>query len=460
MLALFLRIEISLNPYLHEWDEQYHALVAKNMIQYPLHPVLIDPPLLEYNYKVWLDNHIWLEKPPMPLWLMALGIKLFGNFPISVRIFSIIFSTLAVYLTFSIGKKLFNEKIGIIACFLHAIHGLILELCGGRISSDHVEILFIFFFELTVLLSIITYQNKNWKLYAILTGLSMGICFLCKWFPAYFSIILIIYIIFFFDKNKTFKTKALILLLIVTFQFLVVLPWLIHIYSYYPEETKWIISKYLFAYTDTLEEHQAPFYFYFHHILILFGELSFIPILLSFYFVFKNKKINHKLLFLFIWWFLPMLIFSFAATKRSTYMMMFAPALFIYIAYYYQYFMIVRNHKKIKWLAKMMIIFFPLLALRYSFERLKPFEKNEEILIEERKIINLDKIIEMKPQTVIFNYPSPIKAMFYHDILAYKKLPTMQGLIHLYKEKWNIYIYTNNDLPEAYKNINFVHYLK
>ena len=48
-------------------------------------------------------------------------------------------------------------------------------------------------------------------------------------------------------------------------------------------------------------------------------------------------------------------------------MMMFAPALFIYIAYYYQYFMIVRNHKKIKWLAKMMIIFFQFLALRYSF---------------------------------------------------------------------------------------------
>jgi len=39
--GLILRIYTSADFYLHTWDERYHALVAKNMIQHPLTPTFI-----------------------------------------------------------------------------------------------------------------------------------------------------------------------------------------------------------------------------------------------------------------------------------------------------------------------------------------------------------------------------------------------------------------------------------
>ena len=41
LAALVLRLVItSLDPYLNEWDERFHAVVAKNMMQYPLKPMI------------------------------------------------------------------------------------------------------------------------------------------------------------------------------------------------------------------------------------------------------------------------------------------------------------------------------------------------------------------------------------------------------------------------------------
>ncbi len=38
---------------LHDWDERYHALVAKNMIEQPFKPMLYKNPVLPYDYKDW-----------------------------------------------------------------------------------------------------------------------------------------------------------------------------------------------------------------------------------------------------------------------------------------------------------------------------------------------------------------------------------------------------------------------
>ena len=55
----------NLDPFLNIWDEQYHALVAKNMVESPLKPTLFQKPLLDFDYKVWAGNHVWLHKQPL-----------------------------------------------------------------------------------------------------------------------------------------------------------------------------------------------------------------------------------------------------------------------------------------------------------------------------------------------------------------------------------------------------------
>lgn len=65
--AFLLRISVSLDPFLHKWDERYHALVAKNLSGDLLTPKLYPEAPLAYDYKSWSDNYIWLHKQPLPL---------------------------------------------------------------------------------------------------------------------------------------------------------------------------------------------------------------------------------------------------------------------------------------------------------------------------------------------------------------------------------------------------------
>lgn len=100
------------DSFLHEWDERYHALVAKNLINHPLKPTLYDHPLLPYDYTVWISNHVWLHKQPLPLWLMAGSVKLFGPNEFAVRLPSIVMSSLGILLTYKVGGFFFNKKVG------------------------------------------------------------------------------------------------------------------------------------------------------------------------------------------------------------------------------------------------------------------------------------------------------------------------------------------------------------
>ena len=65
VLGFFLRLHYAhLDPYLHAWDERYHALVAKNLMDDPLLPLLRAEPLVPYDNKAWCCNHIWVHKQP------------------------------------------------------------------------------------------------------------------------------------------------------------------------------------------------------------------------------------------------------------------------------------------------------------------------------------------------------------------------------------------------------------
>jgi 4-amino-4-deoxy-L-arabinose transferase len=68
----------SLDLFLHDWDEQYHALVAKNMMSDLFNPVLYRNELLAGDSGDWFLTHIWLHKQPLFLWQMALSQKIFG----------------------------------------------------------------------------------------------------------------------------------------------------------------------------------------------------------------------------------------------------------------------------------------------------------------------------------------------------------------------------------------------
>ena len=107
-----------LDPFLNNWDEQFHALVAKNFISHPLTPTLFNNTLIPYDYTNWTGNHVWLHKQPLFLWQIALSLKLFGINEFAVRIPSVIMMSIIPLLIYRIGKISINDRVGFYGAIL------------------------------------------------------------------------------------------------------------------------------------------------------------------------------------------------------------------------------------------------------------------------------------------------------------------------------------------------------
>ena len=186
--------------FLFAWDERYHALVAKNLAENPLLPVLYKNPLLDYDYRQWTINHVWLHKQPLSLWLMAGSIKLLGASEWAIRLPSLLLSTIGIYLTFRIATFFKDEKTGLLAAFFHAVNGLAIEIATGRQSTDHPDNVFFFFIELGVWCTIVFFKRQS-VINLIAIGVCTGLAILSKWLPA--LIVLPIFFILNFNKPIT-----------------------------------------------------------------------------------------------------------------------------------------------------------------------------------------------------------------------------------------------------------------
>ena len=182
---------VNLDHFLILWDEQYHALVAKNLIDNPLKPCLYRHPILGYDHRIWTNNHVWLHKQPLFLWQMALSIKLFGANELAVRIPSILMHAIIPVLIYRIGTNIKNRDTGYYGALLFAVAYFPLELVAGRYSTDHNDIAFLFYMTASFW-AWFEYQRSKKKYWIILIGLFSGGAVLVKWLMGVF-----IYIVWF-----------------------------------------------------------------------------------------------------------------------------------------------------------------------------------------------------------------------------------------------------------------------
>ena len=431
--GLILRIYTASDPYLHEWDERYHTLVAKNMTEQPLKPTLYSDPILDYDYKDWTRNHIWLHKQPLPLWAIAGSMSLFGINEFALRFPSILLSTIAIWLTFLIGYMLFNRRTGYIAAFLFAIHGLIIELTAGRVTTDHIDVFFLFFITLAVYFAIRFSKSKK-ELYNILCGLSIGAAILSKWMAA--LVVIPIWIILAYNNRFTIKQLSLHLIKLLFIATLIFLPWQIYIHQAFPAEAAWESGYNLLHLTGTVEDHSGEILYYVDKIRIIFGEIIYLPLLWFMWVTFRGK-IHLKRLALLLWFLIPLIVFSLAHTKMQNYIIISAPAIFIITAIFWNYLYVYRNKLKPKWIIVILLILLPGLPVRYSLERIKPFQKKSKPeWVEHVKSLNFKH-----DKTILLNSPRPIETMFYTNYIAYRKDIDQKKAKQLSNNGYHIYRY-------------------
>ena len=269
---VFRLIMAEIDPYLNLWDEQYHALVAKHMMDHPFTPMLYTHPALYYNPENWSANHIWLHKQPLFLWQIALSFKLFGVNEFALRLPSAIMSAFTVLLIFRIGKLLVNERVGWCAALLFAFSSFNLEVAGGNVNTDHNDLSFMFYVTASIWAWMEYVQSRKIK-WVILIGVLSGMAILVKWltgllvFSGWFMIIV-------FDKTKrgqfTYYKDMLIAFLITC---VVVLPWQIYKSIRFPIESALEYKQYGLHITLPLDGHNGTWFYHFDQLSNQLGPI-------------------------------------------------------------------------------------------------------------------------------------------------------------------------------------------
>ena len=437
--GLALRLFCAADGSLHLWDERYHALVALHLHHHPLLPTLYEHPLLPYDFRDWSSNAVWLHKPPLPLWVMAGSLYLFGDSELPLRLPGVLLGTLAIGLTYDLGRRLFNRRVGFLAAFLLAVNGLIIECGAGRVATDHPDLFFLFFTELTVWLGVLAIQKRR-ALFLLLSGLTLGLAILSKWLPA-LVVLPVLGLLAVGTGQYTLRQLTALVLLFLACALAVVLPWELYIYHTFPREAAWEASFNWQHLGMVLNGQGGPWWYYIHQICINYGEYVYLPLLWFGWMMLKQKG-QWVRWALAVWLLLPLLFFSAAQTKMQGYLLFTAPAIFLVTAVCWdEWIGRWRPGKAGVWLGVLLLLI-PVLALRYMVERVKPFSTAPRT---PPWVADLKKLPEDKTgQTVLFNYPRPVEAMFYTGYTVYSWLPAARTLDSLQSQGYKLWVYKSN----------------
>ena len=435
---------------LHAWDERFHAVVAKHLIEHPLTPTLYDSPVLPYDYRDWGANDVWLHKPPLALWLIAGSLRVFGLHPLAVRLPDVVLSTLSIAVTFAIGRRLFGTPVALLAAGFHAVNGFLVALVSGRAPVDHVDSLLIVLIETGVFLAILdSERDRVWTSVAI--GSTFGLALLTKWYPA--LLILPLWWFYLLANRQPWRRVAAKGFIAVSIGVAVAAPWAWHIARAFPREAVWE-WRYAFAHAVVvMEEQRAGPFFFVADLPKFFGEVVYIP--LAWAAVEAIRRQSAPLRLLALWVAIPYAVFSFAATKMPAYVMVAAPAVFLIEGWFWW------QLAEAPVLARRRIVRTALLAIvgflpgRYVLRPGGPFTIVDRHPQWIRDIEALrDRVAE--PNAVLFNMPHPIEAMFYLPWPAYEQMPSDEQAQALGRRGYAVLVYdaeVNAVRPYAGKSI-------
>jgi len=241
---------------------------------------------------------------------MALSIRLFGNNDIAVRLPSVLLSTAAVAITYTIGRALFTCKVGLNAAWRHATNSFLASLEAGRLSRDHVDTLFAVLIEAGMPMAILQAASpRGWR--AIVAGVLTGLAVLTKYFIGLSGLVLFAAALWAIRIDGKRNAAQVIAGFVVSS--LVVLPWELYIQSWYPQEAtreRQYDWRYL---VEVMEGHRGGMLYRFGRMARLFGAVVFIPI--GFFLASLVKERSRVGVPLAVWLVVPYMLFSIVPTR-------------------------------------------------------------------------------------------------------------------------------------------------
>ena len=455
----------NLNPFLEIWDEQYHALVAKNLSKNFLNPVLLSNPIFEYNRNNWTENSVWLHKQPLFLWHMALSIKLFGPTVLAVRLPSIIMHAIIPLFIYRIGKVVITERTGFFGAVFFTLAYFPLELIAGRFSTDHNDVAFLFYVTASVW-AWFEYQNSKKRHWLVVIGLFAGGAILVKWLVG-----LLIYGVWGISKliseyKEKFSFKSYLPILYSSLVCVVIfLPWQLYIFNVYPDEALYELQLNSAHFSEAIEGHGGPWYFHFTEAFtIMYGSGDALPFIFLFAFVLFIKRIERVIfrVFLIV---IVVVIYSFysmAATKMLAFTVVLTPYIYLSLGSLIDSGLIYLESKKANRIATLGITTIVLVGITFmlpNFSKITQYhgannEKiNEHVVLknfEKKIILSLEE--ELNEEHILFNCQLTVNGhipfMFFTNHRAFSFVPSHEQLVIAKKTNTNIAILDLGNLPD------------
>jgi len=409
LCATLLRLSASLDPFLHPWDERYHALVGKHLAEDMLTPVLYPDARLPHDPANWTCSHIWVHKPPFTLWCIALSIDVLGTTPLAVRLPSIILSALAALLLFQLGTAMISRSVGLWAGLLFAINGHLLELASGRTSTDHVDAVFVavILIALWAAWRMFFTRSSGW---ALATGVLAGVAFLTKSWPA---LVIVPVTVMMISANKVLLVRSgwKLLLIMSAGALFTALPWVLYAHHRFSAESAITDAAIWTRFSVGLDTHSRPWHYYLLQLPMMHG--AGVVVVLPWALRIWWKERSRTLATLLTWILVPLVVFSFAETKMPAYTAIAAPAWCLLIGMCmirFWYTSTVRTWER--WASRIVAGLLFALPVQFSLNRLKPWEQPDP------KYIIADHWMNAPPNTVVVDCPYPIELMFHTRIAA------------------------------------------
>ncbi len=460
----------NLDHFLILWDEQYHALVAKNLANNFLKPTLYANPVLDYNFRDWTNNHIWLHKQPLFLWQMALSIKVFGTSALAIRLPSIILHALIPLLIYRMGKIVISSRTGYFGGLLFAAAYFPLELVAGRYSTDHNDLVFLFYVTASFW-AWFEYQNSGKKHWLLLIGVFSGCAVLVKWLMGLLVFIVWFLTIIITNNHGRFSIRTYLpavyagLVSVAIF-----LPWQVFILINFPEEAHYEYALTSSHFFHVIEGHAEPLWFYFNDGLgKIYGQGDLMPIVILFGVILllfsipkKMYKVAIAVSIIFVYTF-----YTLAETKMIAFTLIVSPFIFIGLGYLIHWLISFSEVKiKRKWIGKILGVLLPLI-LAWSMLNIsrianyhthwKPHDNHNRS--REQAEMRFIKLLEEKlpgENYVIFNtsitYDGHIPVMFFTDFIAYPFIPSNEQIEQVKNKGYHVAIVDLGNIPDSVLN--------
>ncbi len=466
LAAFALRLYMALvDPFLHDWDERFHALVAKHMIAEPFKPMLRLEPILPYDYTAWCCNHIWVHKQPLFMWQMALFMKIFGINEWALRLPTALLSAAMTYWVYRIVLIwTLESRVAFTAAVLSAFSYYQMELTAGYLSLDHNDLVFTAYLTAGIW-AFCEYTLKPGFRWALLAGLFTGLAILVKWLTA-----LLVFGgagLYLLSEQKSWTNWTFYKHWLAAFGLSmgIMAPWQWHITRAFPKESAWeyeynfkhitdklgaFTSEHPWYYLERLDEHYGVYF-------IPFLVLGVFAVLFT-----KNYSRRYTLPLLGMTGVVYVFFSLIVQTKMAAFTYIVCAAVFGLIAIGLERAIqaAIDNSKVSFQLAARTILFLLIAVVALKPWQIRPHHSSRnperQAKINNTRIFkNLNKTVP--PDYVVFNCKSfeDTELMFYQNYNAYHWFPPEKQLDSLLANGHKIAAFqshTNQGLPEYMSN--------